>query len=315
MLPGLKVSCLKNNGEAMSQQGVIKRYSLIIKKIKESYYPSLPEIRHFLALKGFEVSDRTIQRDFKQLDQEFGLKVTFSRIKRGYGIDKGDEIQAVPFLRFLELFDTADIISESLSNNRETIKFISFDNYENARGTDFLKPLLKAAREHKVVCLTYQNFCSSEKKNYEVLPYLLKEYQGRWYLIACFPDKKKLYIFGLDRILEVQATAKSFKPDKGIDPHRRLNSLIGVSASDDPPEKVLLSFTPHQSKYIKTLPLHHTQRILLDNEKECRIELFVRINYELLMKILSYGSTVKVVSPSSLAGEIKKILTKALNSY
>jgi predicted DNA-binding transcriptional regulator YafY len=299
----------------MSQQGVVKRYSLILKKVKESYFPSLPEIKAYLAFKGFEVSNRTVQRDFKQLDEEFGLKISYSASKRGYHINKKDEIQAEPFLKFLELFDTADIISESLTNNRETLKYIAFDNYENSRGTDFLKPLLEATRDHKTVIIKYQTFLSSVEKNYEVLPYLLKEYQGRWYLIACFPNKNKLYIFGLDRILSLKTTDHIFKPAKNMDPQQKFKNLIGVSAIDEPPEKVLLSFTPQQSNYIKTLPLHPTQRILLDNDKECQIELFVKINYELIMKILSYGESVRVLKPDSLAGEIKNSLAEALKSY
>ena len=46
----------------MSQHGTLKRYSLIIKKVTEDYYPSLLQIIEYLGFKGFEVLKRTIQR-------------------------------------------------------------------------------------------------------------------------------------------------------------------------------------------------------------------------------------------------------------
>jgi len=80
-------------------------------------------------------------------------------------------------------------------------------------------------------------------------------------------------------------------------------------------QDVVLSFTHTQGKYIKTLPLHKSQKVLIDNEKECRIALRVIPNYELTQEILMHGDSVKVMEPAWLAEKIQQILKRALEKY
>ncbi|MGH2644854.1 MAG: helix-turn-helix transcriptional regulator, partial [Chitinophagaceae bacterium] len=77
-------------------------------------------------------------------------------------------------------------------------------------------------------------------------------------------------------------------------------------APNEKPQKVLLSFTPQQGKYIKAQPLHESQEIIKDNNHECRVSLLLVINTELIMILLSYGSKVKVIQPKSLAERVMK---------
>jgi len=90
---------------------------------------------------------------------------------------------------------------------------------------------------------------------------------------------------------------------------------IGLVFSQNTVQDVILSLTPTQGKYIKTLPLHRSQEILIDNEEECRIKIHVIPNYELTQEILRLGDTVKVLEPGWLATEIRQILKKTLKQY
>jgi predicted DNA-binding transcriptional regulator YafY len=76
-----------------------------------------------------------------------------------------------------------------------------------------------------------------------------------------------------------------------------------------------LSFTPFQGKYIKSLPLHETQQILIDNEKELRISLHIYLMPDFKMEILSMGENVKVLEPKWFAEEIKGHYKAALERY
>ncbi len=80
-------------------------------------------------------------------------------------------------------------------------------------------------------------------------------------------------------------------------------------------QPVILSFTPHQGKYIKTQPLHHSQRVLIDNEEELRIQLNIRINYELEEQILKQGEKVTVIEPQELKELIKNRILNSLENY
>ena len=299
----------------MSQKGLLKRYSLIINKVQECYFPKLPEIIDYLSRNGCDISERTIQRDLEQLGLEFGLHISYSRAKKGYYIAEENKIQLAPFLNFLEIVDTAEIITASLAESHETLKYISFDKAEQVKGHEFLKPLLKALREHKNVAFEYQTFTKTEKTRIEVFPYLLKQYMGRWYLIACYINGSKLYLFGLDRILSLEIAAEGFKPDPKTDPRQKFRQMIGISDSNEPPQKVLLSFNPNTAPYIKSLPLHHTQKITVENGRECRVELYIKINRELISNILSFVPAVKVLKPAALAAEIKQAFIEGTSLY
>lgn len=161
----------------------------------------------------------------------------------------------------------------------------------------------------------YKTFFEAPPHRHSVNPYLLKEYQNRWYLVACYQSARNLYIFGLDRMSELKISDKKFIPDPGIDPQRKFKDIIGITAETGKPEKVVLSFTPRQGKYVKTLPLHHSQKPVCDNDKEYRVELCLIPNFELEQKILMHGEMVKVIKPAWLAHNIKQTLQQALEQY
>ena len=94
------------------------------------------------------------------------------------------------------------------------------------------------------------------------------------------------------------------------------NDCFGIIRDDDNDiQKVVLSLTPFQAKYIKSLPLHHSQKVILENEKECRISLTLYITYDFTMEILSLGKNVTVLEPQSLIDEIKNKYKQALKNY
>lgn len=55
-----------------------------------------------------------------------------------------------------------------------------------------------------------------------------------------------------------------------------------------------------KGKYLRALPLHHSQEVLMDNEKEFRISLYIYSTYDFWLEIQSMGDKVKVIKPSNL---------------
>ena len=70
-----------------------------------------------------------------------------------------------------------------------------------------------------------------------------------------------------------------------------------------------------QGKYIKSQPIHHSQKIVIDSDKELRIELRVKVNYELEEQILKHGQRVRVLEPKSFRKLIKTRLKEAIAGY
>lgn len=76
--------------------------------------------------------------------------------------------------------------------------------------------------------------------------------------------------------------------------------------SDEEPSDVVLSFAPYQGKYIKSTPLHSTQQILVDNEKELKIQLKVYLTHEFIAELLSFGDKMKILLPEELAKRVRE---------
>ena len=86
-------------------------------------------------------------------------------------------------------------------------------------------------------------------------------------------------------------------------------------SNNEESQNILLSFDPFQGKYIKSLPLHETQQIVIDNEEELQIKLKLCVTQDLVMELLSFGDDLKVLNPKSLADEIKKAHHQAFKQY
>ncbi len=108
----------------MSKHGTIRRYTLEIEKIRRNQYPSFNDIRNYLHEFGFEVSDRTIQRDIEHIRDEFGIEIQYNRYEKGYFINYEESLNVDSFFRFLEIANTAELLSESLHKNRDILTHI-----------------------------------------------------------------------------------------------------------------------------------------------------------------------------------------------
>lgn len=287
----------------MSTQGTIHRYSLIIEKLERNQYPNLEELHDYLFELGFENSKRTLQRDLKALREEFGVWIELDKEKNGYYIDHELSEDFDALVKLFELNIHAQLFGDIIKQ-KDTAHYIDFENKGQLHGINLLQPLLKAIKEHRYISFRHFNFHTQKTRKYTIKPYLLKEYQGRWYIVGLIAHQKEFRTFGVDRLQELEVQTKTFEYNEDLDPKNNFKHTIGLTYSLSKPTKVVLSFTPSQGQYIKHLPLHSSQKELIDNEKEYRIELFVVPNFELMQKIWSYGPLVKILEPEDLESKV-----------
>ena len=146
---------------------------------------------------------------------------------------------------------------------------------------------------------------------------MLKEFKNRWYLLANEKDGKDLFLktFGLDRITDLEISNSTFKPTK-IDIEKYfINSFGIIYTENEQPEEIVLSFDPEQGQYIKTLPMHHSQKVLIDNYKEYRIQLTLFPTYDFEREVLSHGERVKIISPKSFRNHLSKEVKNMMKNY
>lgn len=305
----------------MSKRGYISRYLLIIKKLKVKPHSTYEELRAFIEnqLDYLQMQDdtlnigfskRTLQRDIKEIRNIFGIDIEYSRSLMGYFIIQ-DETENMNFQRMMEAFD----IFNSLNLAKDLAPFIHLEQ-RRPQGTENLYGLLHAIKNRIQIKFTYQKFWEDDISQRKVDPYALKEFKNRWYIIAKDDKDENIKSFALDRLSDLEFTAQSFQyPDNySIEQNYRYSFGI-IGPNDQKPQDIILSFDPFQGKYIKTLPLHHTQKVLIDNDQEMIVKLKLCLTHDLIMELLSFGDNMKVIEPKSLADQIKKAHEKAFRQY
>lgn len=294
---------------------MLLRYSAIIRRLEKSP-ATLKEIEVYLEKESdvhgisLNVSKKTFKRDLDAINLLYKRSIRFNFSKKKYEIDKIENEQFS--VRLLEAFDTYN----ALNLNAALAEHLDFEK-QKPLGLENFHGLLHAIKNRLQVNINYQTFWHEEPSLRKTNPYFLKEFKNRWYLIGKDLKDETIKTYGLDRITEIEITKKKFTYPVDQNPKEKFRHSFGIIGSVDGsvPEKVVLSFTAQQGKYVKTLPLHQTQEILIDNPEELRIQLKVYIVFDFIKELLSYGNGVRVIEPTSLIDAVKEAHRKAFEQY
>ena len=202
-----------------------------------------------------------------------------------------------------------------LKNKQELETVIDFEKTPIAQGYEWIDVLVQHILNKEVLDIKYRRYAQPSAKTHEIHPYLLKEYRNRWYLLGLNSKHGVLQTLALDRIESIVANSSTYRQDQKPDPEVFFKDTLGISLSDKGKIKVTLRFSPSQAFYIKTQPIHHSQRVVAESEEGLVISLEVIESYELNSMILSYGNDVEVLSPPTLRQHIWSILLDTLKKY
>ncbi len=305
----------------MSKRGYISRYLLILKKLKVKPFSTYEELQAYIENQfdylqmqddnlniGF--SKRTLQRDLKEIRNVFGIDIEYSKSEKGYFISQSEN-ENMNFQRMMEAFD----MFNSLNLAQDLSPFIHLEK-RRPQGTENLYGLLHAIKNRLQIKFTYQKFWEEELSQRFVEPYALKEFKNRWYIMAKDCKDNNIKSFALDRLTNLEITLQTYQYPDNYNIEQSYRYCFGIiSPNDTEPQDIILSFDPFQGKYIKTLPLHDTQQVLIDNDDEFQIKLKLCITHDLVMELLSFGDNIKVLQPKTLIEEIKTAHQKAYRQY
>lgn len=314
------------------------RYRIIDKCLRNKYkpFPSKKNLREaceeslFGSSDGEHISDSTIEKDLFAMRMELDAPIAYSALHRGYFYENPDfsindipltedDLEAIAFaaktlmqfrdVEFFRQFGSAiDKIVDriNVSKSDETDQFIQFEATYSEGGSEFLPALLGAIKEQIWVHFDYASFVTGEMKRRTVTPLLLKQYRNRWYLISYDRDKSDYITYALDRMEDLELSGEKAERPKGFNPDNYFKYAVGITSGNTPPQKVLLKASTVASKYLDSLPLHSSQKIIEMHDDGFTFGLLVNVSEELIREILSYGGAVKVLAPSSLKAEIEK---------
>lgn len=299
----------------MSIQSKIKRHFLIIEKVNRGTFPSFSEIKDYLEDHDFFVSHRTIQRDLEQIRNEFAIEVVYDTFKDGYYIDKEVSWNLETFTQILQTAISTESLLDNIQDSKNFIEYIDYGQEVTLQGMHYFDNLLEAVKHQQVLELDHENFSTGKITPYKLNPYLLKEYQKRWYVIGTINDTESIRTFGIDRLVKVKKTKETFKRIDRLNPKPYFHDIIGLNYTEKEVEEVIIKASTVQAKYLNTYPLHSSQEIIDVNEQHTTYKLHIGPNYEFRERILMLGANIEVVSPKWLRNLIATSLDKALQQY
>lgn len=293
----------------------VLRLSKILEFLQNSDENHPLKAKYILSRLGEEVDIRTIQRDIKKLKEEFMIPI--ENIKgKGYYLSNVDFWSNDQNLaRFFELEGTIKQLKGAFTHNKSGLVYVDLEKNKRFKGLEYIRPCLEAIEKKKVLIFKYKKFHDQESTEYNIQPYLLKEYQNRWYIIGIPANVKHVQTFGLDRIESIKVMNATFKRNPDLHPEDNFERIIGLNYSNGKTENVMLKFTKEQGEYIKTLPLHQSQEVIKEETNATWIQLTLIPNFELKQRILFYTPYVEVIVPLWLRDEVIQDLKNGISRY
>ena len=184
-----------------------------------------------------------------------------------------------------------------IHRTRNEKSIIQFENSTNIKGQKWVAELKEKISKESTLRVDYQPF-GVDKYQRVISPYLIKEYNNRWFLIGFDHDNNLITNLGLDRILSVKKSIVDYYTDPDFDSGNYAKDIVGVSISAEA-KKIKLKIKAHgrQKYYLDTKPIHASQKMIKETEEFAIFQMelipekkkFLRNNTKILQ------NTVKIV--------------------
>lgn len=188
--------------------------------------------------------------------------------------------------------------------------------------------LFTVIRLKQVINLQYHTFQNNDIRSVSISPYLLKEYNNRWFLIASTSDSGRVLTFPLDRIdgFNINSNTSYLSAPENL--YERYEDIIGVTFNEDSPLQEITFWVSDNSKnYVITKPIHGSQKTIrgeIDSQLRSTypslkdgqfFQIECRENYELIRELISFGKDLVVISPTQIKKNITGLIEQQYIAY
>lgn len=223
-------------------------------------------------------------------------------------------LKGMPQFTWIEEITTR--INAGLDSANLSSKVIEFEQNQFLKGIEFINPVYQAIINHQVLQIAYQSFKKETVQQVIIHPHFLKQYNNRWFLFGLNNEFNNISNLALDRITSLEEIDLEFIKQTEIDFDEHFEDVVGVTIPKDAkPIKILIKIKARLWPYIKTKPIHGSQKIKEVNENNTIIELNLIINYEIITLLFSYADSIVILEPVELAEQIKAKAKSLIENY
>jgi predicted DNA-binding transcriptional regulator YafY len=240
---------------------------------------------------------------------QFGIVIECQRGSNLYYIDNPDALENDSINQWL--LDSF-AVSNLLMDNRSISDRIMLEDVPS--GKYYLEIITSAMRENRQIVIDYEDFFGNTIQGLKVNPYFIRLFKRRWYVMALVMPGKEIHRFGLDRIKRIEVLNSKFSYPKDFSPLDYYIDYYGVF-HDAKPITIRLKAYREKPNYLRSLPLHHSQREIESNADYTIFEYKIAPTYDFIQEILSHGNQLEVLSPDAFRQQIKAIIQEMHNYY
>ena len=297
-------------------QNLLNKYVWLVDTIYRHKFISFERINELWLendmSEGLEIPKRTFHTWIHEVEEMFGLVIMCER-KGGYNyyIENAEEIRQGGLRNWLlNTISTGNLLME----NRQLKDRILLEEVPSVK--DHLSPILDAMKADKTLLITYQSYWREESNTFELEPYCVKLFKQRWYLVGRSPYYNQIRVYALDRIQGLETLEKKFKMPKKFNPKAFFEDYYGIIANENAQvETVRLKVSANQSNYLRSLPLHPSQKEVEKGEEYSIFELRLCPEFDFQQEILAQTPEIEVLSPEWLREEIAEKVTALWGKY
>ncbi|MCF8373136.1 MAG: WYL domain-containing protein [Bacteroidales bacterium] len=199
---------------------------------------------------------------------------------------------------------------------KSTQRVMSFEENPFLTGREYIGELYNSIVNQQVLKILYRPFKKEENIEFIIHPYHLKQYNNRWFLFGLNDNERNLANIALDRIVSIEETNKEYQENDNINFEEYFEDVIGVTVNLDANlEKVLIKISSVLWPYVKSKPLHGSQKVKMRTDSEVIVELTVQVNHELIALLFSYLDGIEILEPVVLRERVKTISESIFNKY
>lgn len=293
-----------------------KRYVWLIDLISRHGYISKRDIDYAWQKSSLNderekcIPERTFHNQREAILDVFGIEINFKR-GQGYYIANPEELdESGIHTLLLESRSLSNLLNESADMRSR----ILFDKVPSS--SKWLTVIVNAMRDGRALRMTYQSFRSPAPNTFETHPYCLKVFRHRWYILTRTSGKEGLRIYSLDRVVNIEVLNTPLLLPEGFDASEFFSDYFGIIIGNNvKPSIVEIKATAEQSKYLESLPLHHSQEAIEVTPEYTIFRYRIVPTFDLKQEILSRGATLEVLSPKWFREELISEIRLMMKNY
>lgn len=257
------------------------------------------------------IPDSTFHRWRKMVESLFDITIKCNS-QGEYYIEEIDTLRGADFRsRMFSLLSLNNLLQDC-TNLRDKIIFEPI-----SAGEEHLTTVIESMRDRYILQIQYHSFAYTSPHHYQIEPYCLKMYRQRWYIIAYSHYHNSIRHFALDRILSLSTIQKTYIIPEDFDAEEYFRNICGVTLTKDNAEleQITVAVNAQEVPYIRTLPLHSSQKEIETTPSRSVFTYCLTPNEEFYRELRAYGANLVVLSPDWLRKEFEAEALSIYNNY